>query len=211
MDLKIKICGMKEPGNIREIAGLEPDYMGFIFYPGSGRFAGDLSPGALKGFPDSIRKVAVFVNAPREEILAACRDLSINIVQLHGDESPDFCRSFREKGFRVIKAFRVGQGLDRKEMDRYADACDFLLLDASGEGFGGTGRQFDWGQLRDYNTPLPFFLSGGIGPGDAGRIMAMDIPSLYAVDLNSRFELKPGVKNKQDLETFIRHIRTRSI
>jgi phosphoribosylanthranilate isomerase len=208
MDLKIKICGMREPDNIREVSGLMPDYMGFIFYPGSKRYAGRLSPSDLKDLPHAIRKVAVFVNATREEILSTCQAFSIRILQLHGDEPPAFCRSFREAGFQVIKAFRVGEGLDMAAMERFVEVCDFLLLDASGEAFGGTGIKFDWRQLQRYTLELPFFLSGGLAPGDADRIMDMVIPQLYAVDLNSRFEIKPGLKEIEALEKFIRRIRT---
>lgn len=208
MDLKIKVCGMREPGNIREVSGLKPDYMGFIFYPGSKRYCGRLSPSDLKDFPDGIQKVAVFVNASREEIISTCKAYSIRILQLHGDEPPALCHSFMEEGFQVIKAFRVGQRLDIEEMERFAEVCDFILFDTSGEGFGGTGKKFDWEQLKDYRSQLPFFLSGGIEPADAVRIMDMDIPQLYALDLNSRFEIKPGLKNIEELENFIRKIRT---
>jgi phosphoribosylanthranilate isomerase len=207
MDLKIKICGMREPGNIRDVSGLKPDYMGFIFYPASKRYAGRLSPSDFADFPDDIRKVAVFVNASREEIASTCQAFSIRILQLHGDEPPAFCQSLREEGFQVIKAIRVGQGLDLEEMERFAEVCDFILFDTSGEGFGGTGLKFDWNRLRDYTLGLPFFLSGGIAPGDAERIMDMDIPQLYAVDLNSRFEIKAGLKNTEELGNFIRKIR----
>lgn len=208
MDLKIKICGMRESGNIREISILQPEYMGFIFYPGSKRYAGRLSPDKVKDLPDNIKKVAVFVNASREEIVSTCKAYSIRILQLHGDEPPAFCRSFQEEGFKVIKAFRVEQGLDVEAMDRFAKTCDFILLDTSGEGFGGTGIKFDWNQLQNYTLELPFFLSGGVAPGDAARIMDMDIPQLYALDLNSRFEIKPGLKNVEELGNFIRKIRT---
>jgi phosphoribosylanthranilate isomerase len=206
--MKIKICGMKEPGNIREIAGLQPDYMGFIFYPGSKRYAGNLSPSEVKHLPDAIQRVAVFVNAPREEILSTCRAYSIRILQLHGDEPPVFCRSFREEGLRVIKAFRIGKSLDAEGMERYRDSCDMILLDTSAEGYGGTGRKFNWKQLKHFKSPLPFLLSGGIGPGDADRIKEMDLSRLQGVDLNSRFEIKPGLKNKNELAKFIRKMRT---
>jgi phosphoribosylanthranilate isomerase len=208
MDLKIKICGMRESGNILGVSGLRPDYMGFIFYPGSKRYAGRLSPAELKNIPEGIRKVAVFVNASRDEIVSTCQAYSIRILQLHGDESPAFCRTFREEGFQVIKAFRVGQKLDMEEMEGFAEVCDFILLDTSGDGYGGTGIKFDWSQLQHYPFDLPVFLSGGIAPGDAERIMDMEIPQLYAVDLNSRFEIRPGLKNLSELEHFIRKIRT---
>lgn len=208
MELKIKICGMREPGNIRAISALAPDYMGFIFYPGSKRYVGRLSPSELKGVPKNYQKVAVFVNASRDEILSTCQAYSIRILQLHGDESPAFCRTMQEEGFQVIKAFRVGQGLDLEEMDKYAGACDFILFDTSGENFGGTGKKFDWEQLKSYRLQLPFFLSGGIAPADADQILKLNLPGLYAIDLNSRFEIKPGLKNEVELENFIRRIRT---
>jgi phosphoribosylanthranilate isomerase len=208
MELKIKICGMREAGNVRDISGLMPDYMGFIFYPGSKRYAGRLSPQEVRDLPASIKKVSVFVNASREEIIPTCRAYSIRILQLHGEESPELCQSFREDGYRVIKAFRVGQSLDVKEIERFTNACDLILLDTSAEGFGGTGKKFDWKQLKQYTPELPFFLSGGIDPGDAEMIMEIDIPQLYGVDLNSRFEIKPGLKNTEELENFIRKIRT---
>lgn len=208
MDLKIKICGMRESGNIREVSDLNPDYMGFIFYPGSKRYAGRLSPAELKNLRKKILPVAVFVNASRDEILSTCKAYSIRLLQLHGDESPAFCRSFREEGFQVIKAFRVKQELDMKKMEQFVGACDYILLDTSGEGYGGTGEKFDWSQLQHYTLELPFFLSGGIAPEDADKFMEMDFPQLYAVDLNSRFEIKPGLKNTLGLENFIRKIRT---
>lgn len=182
--------------------------MGFIFYPGSKRYAGRLSPSDLMNLPKSIQKVAVFVNASRDEIISTCQSYSIRIIQLHGDESPAFCRTLRDEGFEIIKAFRVGRGLEIEEMKRFAEVCDFLLLDTSGDGFGGTGKKFDWSQLQNYRLELPFFLSGGIAPMDAERIMDMLIPQLYGVDLNSRFEIKPGLKNKVELENFIRKLRT---
>lgn len=199
---------MREPGNVRDVSGLKPDYMGFIFYPGSKRYAGRLSPRDLINFPVFIQKVAVFVNASREEIISTCQAYSIRVLQLHGNESPGFCRSLREEGFHIIKAFRVGEGLDIMAMEGYAEVCDFLLLDTSGEGYGGTGLKFDWKRLQDYSLDLPFFLSGGIAPEDAEKIKDSMVPQLYGLDLNSRFEIKPGLKNKGELENFIINIRT---
>ena len=208
MELKIKICGMREQGNIREISGLHPEYMGFIFYPGSKRYAGRLSPLAVKGLPARITRVAVFVNASSEEIKTTCRAYSIRTLQLHGDETPDFCQDLRETGFKVIKAFPVGKSLDVAKMETYKNSADFLLLDTSADGFGGTGKKFDWRQLKKYDSELPFFLSGGIGPDDAEQIRKINVPQLYAVDLNSRFEIRPGLKNVVELENFIRKIRS---
>ncbi len=206
-DLKIKICGMTEPGNIGQISRLNPDYMGFIFYPQSSRYAGDLTAIDLVVMPDSIRKVGVFVDAPPEDALAACRQMGIRIVQLHGAESPEYCRFMKQRGLVVFKAIRMEADNDFSELPDYRDACDYFLLDTSGPGYGGTGIKFDWERLNDYKLGKPFFLSGGIGPGDASRILKIKHEQLYGVDLNSRFEIRPGIKKYDELEKFISAIR----
>jgi phosphoribosylanthranilate isomerase len=208
--LKIKICGMRNPRNIREISRLSPDYMGFIFYSRSKRYAGNLSARELMDLPDSIRKVGVFVNHSTDDVMATCRQMGIRTVQLHGDESPEYCRSMKNSGFEVFKAFNVSGEAELKVMGDYQDSCDFILMDAEGEGYGGTGVKFDWSCLGDYNHDMPFFLSGGIGPEDADRILKLNHPRLYGVDLNSRFETEPGIKKRDVLEEFIRKIRSGS-
>ena len=198
---------MTDPGNISQISRLNPDYMGFIFYPQSRRYAGDLAAPDLVEMPDSIRKVGVFVNASPEDLLEACRQMGIRIIQLHGNESPEYCRLMKQKGLEVIKAIGVGADTRFSEWVDYQDSCDFFLLDNEGPGHGGTGRKFEWERLAGYELEKPFFLSGGIGPGDARRILRFDHPQLYGVDLNSRFESRPGIKKFHELEKFIKIIR----
>lgn len=203
--LKVKICGMRDPGNIREIAELKPDYMGFIFYTGSSRYAGDL--GDMPSLPGSIRKVGVFVNALPGDILDICRSLDISMVQLHGSESPEHCIRLRDSGMDVMKAFSIGENEGFERMEEYTGCCDYFLLDTADPGFGGTGRKFDWGKLDDYGYDKPFFLSGGIGPQDAENILSLDHPRLSGLDLNSRFESAPGIKTREELDGFIKKIR----
>ncbi len=198
---------MRDPSNIREIARLEPDYLGFIFHPGSKRYAGELSADALQTLPDAIRKVAVFVNLAFGEVLSKCLELGIRTVQLHGNESADYCRMMRESGLEVIKAFSIHDDSGFEGLKAYLDCSDYFLFDTAGKGYGGTGKQFDWSLLDEYNLDKPFFLSGGIGPSDAGRILKLDHPRFYGVDLNSRFETQPGLKNRTELEGFLRRIR----
>jgi phosphoribosylanthranilate isomerase len=205
--LKVKICGMKDPGNIRQIAMLSPDCMGFIFYPQSRRYAGDLCATDLMDLPAGIKKVGVFVDLPADDVLSACRQMGLRTVQLHGTESPEYCRSLKYRGLEVFKVFSIGPDMRFTESRAYLDSCDMFLFDTAGAGFGGTGRKFNWKRLGEYDLDKPFFLSGGIGPSDAEGILKINHPRLYGVDLNSRFETRPGIKNYDELETFMRMIR----
>ena len=207
-DLKIKICGMRDPDNIHSISLLLPDYMGFIFYPRSRRYAGELSPSVIAKLPGKITKVGVFVNLPAGDTLSSCRQMGIRTVQLHGDESPDYCKEMQDNGMCVIKVFSIGSQDGFKGMSAYHDSCDFYLLDTASEEYGGSGKQFDWKRLNEYDQDKPFFLSGGIGPGDAERILELKHPELFGVDLSSRFETEPGIKSRDELAVFIRKIRT---
>jgi len=206
--LKIKICGMRDPENIREVSELSPDYMGFIYYPGSRRFAGDLSYSDIAGLLREICKTGVFVNSPLEEVLSISSQMAFGAVQLHGNEPPGYCRLLKDNGLEIIKAIGISPGKGFEELVEYRDCCDLFLLDTAGTGFGGTGKKFEWDSLVHYELDKPFFLSGGIGPGDAERILNLDHPDLFGVDLNSKFESEPGVKNKLDLSGFILKIRS---
>ncbi|MFC2114875.1 phosphoribosylanthranilate isomerase [Bacteroidota bacterium] len=198
---------MRDPVNIQDISLLSPDFMGFIFYPPSSRFAGDLSQARIADLPASIKKVGVFVNIPTEAVLSRCRQMGIRMVQLHGDESPDYCKAMQDNDMEVIKAFGVGKNDDLKHISSYQNACDYYLLDTASKEFGGTGKQFDWEHLDEYVEEKPFFLSGGIGPEDAERIAELKHPNLFGVDLNSRFETKPGIKNRDELAGFMQKVR----
>ena len=201
---------MRDPGNISSIAGLLPDYMGFIYYPGSKRYAGSLLPGGIGDLPSSIRKTGVFVNSNREEVLSIAETMGFHAVQLHGDESPGFCREIKENGLEVIKVFSIGNegGFERWKV--YQEYCDLFLFDTEGIGYGGTGVKFGWERLSEYDGEKGFFLSGGIAPGDLEEILELKHPQFYGVDLNSGFETEPGMKNPEQLEAFIRGIRGNS-
>lgn len=193
------------PENIIEAAALEPDYMGFIFYPKSPRYAGALDPAVL---PDNVCRVGVFVNAPLSEIGNTAERYGLQTVQLHGSESPETCQALREKGYEIIKAFGIETTDDFKQTVPYEDSCDLFLFDTRTPAHGGSGRRFDWHILDFYNGNTPFLLSGGISPEDAEEILNIRHPCLYGIDLNSRFEIEAGLKNTGLLERFIKTIRS---
>ncbi len=207
MTPKIKICGMQQPENINAVAAFHPDYMGFIFYQQSPRFAGNLDPAIVKLLPNTICKVGVFVNENPENILAMAFKYHLNAIQLHGDESPNMCEAIRKEGLQVIKAFRVATTTDMQAVGLYQHACDFLLFDTKTPLFGGSGQKYNWNILQSYNGRVPFFLSGGIGAEDITRLLAFHHPLLHAVDVNSRFETSPGKKDVIALTHFINELK----
>jgi phosphoribosylanthranilate isomerase len=206
--LKIKVCGMREPENISGVVATSPDYIGFIFYPKSPRFLG-LEPVAemLSLVPDSIKKVGVFVNELPETILQVCGSWKLNVAQLHGQEPPEVCQQIKQSGLKVFKAFSVDETFDPNQLRPYAGVCDCFLFDTKGQLPGGSGKKFDWQLLENYRLDVPFFLSGGIGPDDAGRLSRFVHPSLYGLDINSGFELAPAIKDVEKVKDFIQKIR----
>lgn len=203
--LKIKICGMLHPENISAVAKLRPDYLGFIFYNKSPRYAASLGPSAL---PPDIRRVGVFVDTPAKKILHTAKRYGLHTLQLHGNESPESCSKLRTAGYEVIKVFSVEREADLMKTVFYEESCDLFLFDTRTPGHGGSGRRFDWNILDAYTGKTPFLLSGGISPFDADEILKIDHPMLYGIDLNSRFEIEAGLKNTELLERFIKTIRS---
>lgn len=201
----IKVCGMREPENIRAVEALGIDLMGFIFWPPSSRYVGE-KPSYL---PRNCRRVGVFVDAALPDILAAVEDFRLDGVQLHGHETPEAIAALKAHipGVRIVKSLAVAGPEDLEQAEAYADVCDAFLFDTKGKLPGGNGRQFDWSVLQRYQGRLPFLLSGGIGPDDAQRIRAFDVPGCLGIDLNSRFETEPGLKDVDALRTFIETIR----
>ena len=201
----IKVCGMREPENIRAVEALGIDLMGFIFWPPSSRYVGE-KPSYL---PRNCRRVGVFVDAALPDILAAAEDFRLDGVQLHGHETPDAIAVLKAHlpGVRIVKSLAVAGPEDLEQAEAYADVCDAFLFDTKGKLPGGNGRQFDWSVLQRYQGRLPFLLSGGIGPDDAQRVRAFNVPGCLGIDLNSRFETAPGVKDVDALRTFIETIR----
>lgn len=207
--MEIKICGMASEINLRETAACNPDYFGLIFHSLSPRNAICLAPEIViscrprKGF------VGVFVNKDEDEIVGYIRRYRLSAVQLHGDESPALCRRLRERGFRVWKAIGIDSPQDFQTTAEYADCVDRFVFDRKSPLRGGSGEKFDWRILRHYTAGVDFMLGGGIGPSDAADILAIDHPNFAGIDLNSCFEVVPGVKNSKLLESFIKKIRTK--
>ncbi len=199
---------MLEPENIRQLSLLKPDLIGFIFFPGSPRYvAGKLDPVVVKEIPADIIKTGVFVNEAYEEIEKTAKLFGLDAVQLHGVESPELCRSLKAVGFKVIKAFHPKEPADMTACAAYEGKCDLFLFDTPSKAYGGSGKKFDWGLIGMYKGSTPFMLSGGIGPGDEEMIGRLQLPLLIGIDLNSRFETAPGVKNIEQLKRFFDNTR----
>ena len=207
--LKIKVCGMRETSNIQEIASLKPDLMGFVFHPASPRYAGNV-PGErmFANFPEGIVKTGVFVNESADLMLNHVQSFGLHAVQLHGDESPDICNMLRSRGLLVIKAFGIAGDLDPSKMKPYISCSDYLLFDTSSRVPGGSGESFNWDLLDNYDLEHPFFLSGGINPGDMEKIREIKNPALYGIDINSKFELEPGLKDFDRVKDFLDSLRS---
>ena len=206
----IKVCGMRDAGNIRAVEALGPDIMGFIFWPQSGRYVGE-KPTYL---PVNCRRAGVFVDASPEVILDAVKDFRLDIIQFHGHETPEMMAALKNKAaalnptIRMVKSLAVMGPEDLEQTAAFECVCDAFLFDTKGKLPGGNGRQFDWNVLRQYKGRLPFLLSGGIGPGDERRILEFDVPGCIGIDLNSRFETAPGLKDAAVLKSFIETIRS---
>ncbi len=151
----------------------------------------------------AVRKVGVFVNEPVEKIGNIAGEIGLDYVQLHGDEGPDTCFNLKEKGLQVIKVFSVGENFSFKEMGSYSGVVDYFLFDTKGKYLGGNGIPFDWSLLEKYPYQIPFFLSGGIGIDNIAHVKFFSHPRLYAVDVNSRLESEPGIKDPELLERFM--------
>ncbi len=196
---------MKYPENILEVGALLPDYMGFIFWKKSARYCNDTVPELIK----TIKKVGVFVNQSQDEILEKVAKFNLQAVQLHGEESVEFCSELKEKlskEIEIIKVFSADENFDFEIIKPFENVCDYFLFDTKGKLPGGNGTIFDWNILKKYNSKKPFFLSGGIGMEELNAIEEISKTKLpiYAVDVNSKFEIEPGLKNKNLLSNFKR-------
>ncbi|SNB33121.1 N-(5'-phosphoribosyl)anthranilate isomerase [Flavobacterium psychrophilum] len=201
--MKLKICGMKYPENILEVSTLLPDYLGFIFWEKSSRYF-DLE---IPKIPESIKKVGVFVNANLEEILLKIKKYNLNLVQLHGNESPEFCKELKKSTIKIIKVFSVNDDFNFSALEPFEAVCDYFLFDTKGKLPGGNGITFNWQILEKYHSRKPFFLSGGIGLDDIKNIKNLNLP-IYAIDVNSKFEIEAGLKNIELLKSFKNNLQT---
>jgi phosphoribosylanthranilate isomerase len=196
--MNIKVCGITEMKQLNQLDGLDIDFAGLIFYKESPRYIGEKIPKKeLKKADLDLKKVGVFVNPEMIEVLDAIDDYGLDAVQLHGNESPEMCEDLSSE-VEVIKVFRIKD--DKVNIDKliadYDAVCDYYLFDkATDYSIGGTGQQFDWSILTKAKIEKPFFLSGGIGPEDAARVKAFKHPDFFGVDINSKFEKEPGIKD----------------
>lgn len=211
----VKVCGMRDEENIRQVAGLGVDLMGFIFYPKSKRFLseeegallkkeGILSEESSRPFPG---KVGVFVNASPEEMIDAVNQYGLDYLQLHGNESAEVCHALHNRGIALIKAFSIASPDDFAQTQEYEGRVDYFLFDTKCDTYGGSGKQFDWSVLSAYTGSTPFLLSGGINPDSIRSIKELKHPRFVGIDLNSGFELEPGLKNIKTLEPFIKTLK----
>lgn len=209
--IRVKICGLKYPDNIYSISELEPDFIGFIFHPGSPRFIGNnLSSGILERIPAKISKVGVFVNEEINTVIKLYNHYKLDYIQLHGDEDQVYCARLASRHVKIIKSFGVGGQFDFEKTESFCPHCRFFLFDTQCSQRGGSGLKFDWNILNRYKQATPFFLSGGIGPEDITNLKNLSIKQLYALDINSRFETKPGRKNYEQVKSFLNQIKRKS-
>lgn len=196
---------MKFAANIAAVASLQPDYLGFIFYDKSPRFISDVSAELIKYIPSEIKTVGVFVNEDLEVVKKKVNQFQLKAVQLHGKESPEYCAALKTtfNSLEVIKSFGVDEDFDFVVLDNYAGVVDYFLFDTKTKAHGGSGKTFDWTILEGYKLDKPYFLSGGIDLEHAAAIARIEDSRLYAVDINSRFEVEPGVKEMEKIRAFI--------
>ena len=209
--MKLKVCGMKL--NTLEVATLDPDYLGFIFWEPSKRYF----EGTIPKLPASIKKVGVFVDAPLEEILKKVDTYDLQAVQLHGKESPEFCidlkkinidrsKALEESNLEIIKVFSIKDDFDFSILTPYENVCDYFLFDTKGKLPGGNGFTFSWEVLKSYPSTKPYFLSGGIGLEEIEKIREFqqrpESKYCHAIDINSKFESEPGLKDVKKLKEF---------
>ena len=197
----VKVCGMREAENIREVEALGIDLMGFIFWPKSGRYVSE-RPAYL---PTNCKRVGVFVDEDIETVKRIADDYALDYIQLHGHELADYCAQLR--GFKLIKAFNIATTEDFKQTEPYTGIVDYFLFDTKGKSVGGNGEKFDWSVLSAYDGNTPFLLSGGIGPDDAEVLTSHFSPltskKCVGIDLNSRLEIAPGLKDINKLKDFL--------
>ena len=200
----IKVCGMREAENIREVEALGIDMMGFIFWPKSSRYVSE-RPEYL---PKHVKRVGVFVNEDPEQVKRLAADYRLDYIQLHGQESPEQISHLSPltSHLSIIKAFNIATAEDLLQTQPYEGVADLFLFDTKGKSVGGNGEKFDWDVLDAYHGSTPFLLSGGIGPDDAERVNAFHHPKCIGIDLNSRFELSPGLKDVNKLKEFLKFV-----
>jgi phosphoribosylanthranilate isomerase len=201
----LKVCGMRDKENIREVVALKPDYLGFIFYAKSSRFVGQ--DYKMPSIPETISKVGVFVNENTETMLKLRDKYALDYLQLHGNETPAQVRELKGAGVKVFKVFSIDADFDFESTRPYEEFSDFFLFDTRGKYYGGNGVRFDWRLLQDHHHNVPFLLSGGIAPENVNDIANMTNSNLHAVDINSGVEIAPAVKDPGRIREVIEKLK----
>lgn len=201
----IKVCGMREEENIRQLEQIDIDWMGFIFYPGSSRFVG----AKLNYLPRKIKRIGVFVNQDLQTVSELAKQNNLYAIQLHGSEPPQYCINLKKEGHKVIKSFGIAEDgfIPQAQLHAYEGKCNYFLFDTKTNNYGGSGKKFNWEMLSDYNGDTPFLLSGGISPDDVEVIKSIKNSKFAGVDVNSRFETEPAIKNIEKVRLFVEQLR----
>lgn len=195
---------MREVENIQQLTQLPVDYIGFIFYNKSARY---ISQYPSVKFPKNIKKVGVFVNASKDEIVSKIKDFDLQVIQLHGNESAAFCQEIKNLGLETFKAFGIDEDFDWNSITEYIGKVDYFLFDTKSKQYGGTGQTFNWKKLNDYPYQIPYWLSGGISLDNIQEAANFEDNRLYGLDLNSKFEIEPGLKNIDSLTQAFSNIK----
>jgi phosphoribosylanthranilate isomerase len=208
--MRVKVCGITQEEQLIKLAETGVTFAGLIFYPKSPRYVlRQMTTSQIKK-ESNINKVGVFVNASVEEVLHMVDECRLHMVQLHGDETPRYCEKIADY-ISVVKAFRISdsENIGWRIKD-YMEVCDMFMFDTEGAGYGGTGKKFNWGKLHDVAVGKPYFLSGGIEPGDVEKLKEFsklpEAKGLFAIDINSKFEILPGIKDMEKIKKFIQHL-----
>ena len=201
----IKVCGMRDEENIRQLEQLDIDWMGFIFFSESPRFVGP----KLSYLPKKVKKIGVFVDQIPQIISERAKQNHLEMIQLHGSEPPWYCINLQEEGYKIIKSFGIDTDgyIPNAQLNAYEGKCDYFLFDTKTKLHGGSGKRFNWERLADYDGDTPFILSGGISPEDAEEIKSFKHPKFAGIDINSRFEIEPAYKDIEMIKSFIKQIR----
>jgi phosphoribosylanthranilate isomerase len=206
--MRVKVCGMTELDQVNQLDAMGVDFVGFIFYQKSSRYVvRHITGEQLKKARLRLGKVGVFVNATYDEVMKQVDNYGLDMIQLHGDETPRFCEQLANY-ITVIKVFRLGENDPIDWLIRpYQESCDMFLFDTEGVGYGGTGKKFNWDQLKQARIEKLFFLSGGIEPGDVEKLKVFEkdpvARKMFSIDINSKFELSAGVKDLKKVKAMI--------
>ncbi len=203
--LFIKVCGMRAAQNINDLAKLNPDFIGFIFYEKSKRFVDNsLDINLLNQLPNTTKKVGVFVDELQEKVFGIIKKYNLDYAQLHGNESVQYCQNLKQNGVKIIKAFSVDETFDFKTTNDFKNTVDFFLFDTKTAEKGGSGKTFDWSILEKYQGDTPFLLAGGIDENNFETAKNIKHKSLFGLDLNSKFEIEPGLKDIEKLKKVLK-------